>query len=78
MKQIPVVYADIRITRRKFYHVIVTPSRNPAFYSRTWEGVLRWLDAEEQTEYLLRAGDETWLVRHERRPDLDEVDLWQR
>lgn len=47
------IHSDVSITRRKRYLIITDEKGETVFRAKTMLQILRWMDGEEQNEYML-------------------------
>lgn len=66
------VFADNRITRRKYYHIITDGADSVIFRSRLWGEVVEFLDTIEVHDYRLKTDEGDWQVTHRRLIDQTE------
>lgn len=53
---------DVRITRRKYYHMIADQRGNVIHQERLFGDALDWLDQQGVKEYLIETDGRTWRV----------------
>jgi hypothetical protein len=57
---------------------VTRPDGEIAYRDRLWSGAVAYLEAEEQTRYLLRGDEGAWLVSMVALTEQEEAELWQR
>lgn len=72
------VYLNVRITRRKHFHLIMDEAGNQSFRSAYMTDVIDWLDNEDQSVYRLVTERSGWVVHVERALKSEELLTWLR
>ena len=60
------IHCDISITRRKRYLLVSSPEKQIVFRAKYMHQIIDWMDAEEQSEYLLALESGEIVLRCER------------